>query len=81
MNDSMGIMDRDMQAAGSTGKIERDFLAMMIPHHVGAINMAQSVLLHSKDPQVRNLALQIITDQTNEIELMKIWLKQYGKKK
>jgi len=50
----------------------------MIPHHQGAIDMAKALLLDGKDPQMRRLAQEIITDQESEIQLMQLWLKQHG---
>jgi len=34
-------------------------------------------LLYGKDPQMRRLAQEIITDQQSEIQLMQLWLKQH----
>jgi uncharacterized protein (DUF305 family) len=48
----------------------------MLPHHQAAIDMARTQLLYGKDPQMRRLAQEIITDQQLEIELMQRWLKQ-----
>ena len=49
----------------------------MLPHHQGAIDIAKTQLLFGKDPQMRRLAQEIITDQQSEIELMQLWLKQH----
>jgi uncharacterized protein (DUF305 family) len=67
-------MHKDM-AVPLTGDADRDFLASMIPHHQGAIDMAQVVLKHGKDPKVRKLAQDIIDAQQKEIATMKAWLK------
>ena len=40
--------------------------------------MAKALLLYGKDPQMRRLAQEIITDQESEIQLMQLWLKQHG---
>jgi uncharacterized protein (DUF305 family) len=48
----------------------------MLPHHQAAIDMARAQLLYGKDPQMRRIAQEIITDQQSEIELMQLWLKQ-----
>lgn len=71
------IMDDGMRKAPMDGNINHDFVTMMIPHHQGAIDMAKALLLYTKDPQLRNLAQGIITEQRNEIQLLKIWLQQY----
>jgi uncharacterized protein (DUF305 family) len=47
-----------------------------LPHHQAAIDMAKTELLYGKDPEMRRLAQEIITDQQLEIELMQRWLKQ-----
>ena len=54
-----------------TGDPDRDFAAMMIPHHQAAIDMAQAELLHGKDERLRRLAQGIIVEQKQEIELMR----------
>ena len=66
----MDRMHAGMTAAKPTGDTDRDFLAMMIPHHQGAIDMAKVVLLHTRDARIRNLAQSIITEQQYEINLM-----------
>src|SRR5271169_1933884 len=71
MMQSMEIMDKEMMAAPMIGDPDRDFCAMMIPHHQGAIDMAKAVLLHGNDPIVRRLAQEIIVTQTQEIEVMR----------
>src|SRR5215813_7214705 len=76
MANAMSVMHRDMHNAGYSGDADHDFVKMMIPHHQGAIDMAKAVLLHGKDPQIRRLAQEIITDQQSEIQLMQLWLKQ-----
>ena len=71
MAQAMDRMHTAMAAAPRTGQPDRDFLAAMIPHHQGAIDMAKAVLLVTTDPRIRNLAQSIITEQQSEIELMK----------
>ena len=68
-------MHKDM-AVPLTGDADRDFLAGMIPHHQGAIDMAEVVLKYGKDPKVRKLAQDIITAQKSEIAMMQTWLKE-----
>ncbi len=71
MNAGMGRMMDDMHSPGFTGNPDRDFLAMMIPHHEGAVDMARLVLIHGRDPLVRQLAEEIIASQTVEIAGMR----------
>ena len=55
-----------------------DFVKLMLPHHQAAIDMAKAELKYGKDPQIRRLAEEIVTDQQSEIELMQLWLKEHG---
>lgn len=70
MNAGMAKMMNDMHAPGYTGDPDIDFLAMMIPHHEGAVDMARLVLQHGNDPVTRKLAEDIIASQRVEIEGM-----------
>lgn len=70
MNEAMGRMMQDMHSSGFSGNADADFLAMMIPHHAGAVEMARLVLQHGRDPETRRLAEDIIAGQTVEIESM-----------
>jgi uncharacterized protein (DUF305 family) len=71
MEAGMNTMMYRMHAAGYTGNPDIDFLAMMIPHHEGAVEMARLELTHGKDPLARRLAEEIIASQTVEIAAMK----------
>src|SRR5678815_5314327 len=71
MDAGMSTMMKDMHAPGYAGNPDIDFLAMMIPHHEGAVEMARLVLVHGRDPATRRLAEDIIASQTVEIEGMK----------
>ena len=71
----MDKMHRDMMAPSGTGNPDIDFLASMIPHHAGAVEMARLVLIHGKDPLVRRLAEEIIASQQAEIVAMQARLK------
>ena len=55
------------------GDVDRDFAAVMIPHHQGAIDMAKVELKYGKDPILRKLSEGIIKAQEREIALMKSW--------
>ncbi len=71
MDASMAQMMRAMHQAPTSNDPDRDFLAMMIPHHQGAVDMAHLVLVHGRDPLVRRLAEEIIASQQAEIAAMR----------
>ena len=56
---------------------DREFLDMMIPHHEGAIRMAQVQLERGRNPTVRRLAEAIVDAQTAEINQMHTWRIQW----
>jgi uncharacterized protein (DUF305 family) len=60
-----GMMNEDADVAFACG---------MIAHHQGAIDMAQVLLEHGDDQQMRALAEEIIAAQVGEIERMTTWL-------
>ena len=70
MMQAMDRMDSGMRTAKPTDDPDRDFAAMMIPHHQGAIDMAKAELIYGHDPVSRRLAEGIIVEQQQEIELM-----------
>src|SRR5207302_8318233 len=55
-----------------TGDVDKDFVAMMTPHHQGAIDMAQAVLRYGRNEQLRRLAQEIIVTQQQEIAVMRL---------
>lgn len=67
---AMARMDRDMMAPAS-GDADRDFATMMIPHHQGAVDMAEAELRFGRDPVLRRLAEGIIVEQQQEIAIMR----------
>ncbi len=71
MDVGMDKMMRDMHTPGYSGNADADFLAMMIQHHEGAVEMARLVLIHGRDPLTRKLAEEIIASQVVEIDGMK----------
>ena len=70
---SMDKMTKAMAAVPMTGNADRDFVAMMMPHHQGAIDMARFELAHGKDPAMRRLAREIIAAQQKELTQMQRW--------
>jgi len=55
-----------------TGDVDRDFVAMMVPHHQGAIDMAQAVLRYGRNERLRRLAQEIVVTQQQEIAAMRL---------
>ena len=76
--DNNAAMTRMMagMAVKSSGDIDRDFAAMMIPHHQGAIDMALAELRYGNNEQLRRIAQEIIVDQQQEIAAMRFALGQ-----
>ena len=74
----MNMMTMNMQ--GKTGKeLEYAFLTDMIPHHQGAVEMAQMLLKDASiSRELKTFSEKIITAQTGEIEQMNMWLKTYS---
>jgi len=66
-------MMKNMSAPPYTGNTDKDFVAHMIPHHQGAIDMAKVELKYGKDPDMKRLANNIIKAQNEEIAYMKKW--------
>ncbi len=70
-------MHKDMTMTFS-GKADVDFMKGMIPHHEGAVDMANVLLQYGKDPELRKLADDVIRTQNDEITMMRDWLRKNG---
>ena len=68
---AMTKMMNDM-AVAPTGDVDSDFVAMMTPHHQGAIEMAKAVLRYGRNAQIKRLAQEIIVTQQQEIAAMRL---------
>ena len=71
MNKMMADMD-----VKPNGDVDADFVAMMIPHHQGAIDMALAVLRYGYNEQIRRIAQEIIVEQQQEIAAMRLAMGQ-----
>jgi uncharacterized protein (DUF305 family) len=60
-----------------SGDVDADFVAMMVPHHQGAIDMAQAELRYGRNEQLRRLAQEIIVTQQEEIAAMRVAIGQH----
>lgn len=74
---AMDRMSKAMAAVPMTGNTDHDFVAMMIPHHQGAIDMARFELANGHDPAMRKLAKAVVAAQEREIADMQAWLKAH----
>lgn len=68
MNVDLGVAD---------DQFDQRFLMAMIPHHEGALVMAQQVLEKSDRPELREVAEDILTSQQQEIDQMEQWLQEW----
>jgi hypothetical protein len=59
-----------------SGDVDTDFVAMMVPHHQGAIEMAQAELRYGRNEPLRRMAQEIIITQLQEITAMRLSLGQ-----
>ncbi|HRO42590.1 MAG TPA: DUF305 domain-containing protein [Flavipsychrobacter sp.] len=57
-----------------TGNADRDFAAMMVPHHQSAIDMAQLYLKQGKNAELKRMAQMMVADQQKEIQELNQWL-------
>lgn len=76
---SMTMDDMVDMLKGKTGDaFDKAFLEGMIPHHQGAVDMANAVLRDAKHEELKQLARDIIASQQKEIDMMKQWQKDWG---
>ncbi len=76
----MGNAMDDMMAGlqGKTGDdFDKAFLAEMIMHHQGAVQMAEAALQNAKHQEIKDMAKAIISAQTSEISQMQTWSKSW----
>lgn len=77
MNAAMDRMSAQMSSLKLTGVQDRDFMSMMIPHHMSAVDMAKIELRRGTRPELKTLARDIIKSQDQEIGRMQGWLKAW----
>ena len=70
MMKSMDQMHHFENQVQITGNVDRDFVALMVPHHQSAVDMARVYLESGRDPALRRLAEHIIRSQQEEIQQM-----------
>jgi uncharacterized protein (DUF305 family) len=76
--DNVSAMTKMMMNMGirPSGDVDTDFVAMMVPHHRGAIEMAQAELRYGRNEQLKRLSQEIIVTQQQEIVAMRLALDQ-----
>lgn len=74
LTENAAAMDKMMAGMDvkPTGDVDKDFTAMMIPHHQGAIDMAIAELKYGRNEQLKRIAQEIIVDQQQEIAAMQM---------
>ena len=74
---SSAAMEQMMKAMAirPSGDVDRDFVALMVPHHESAIAMAQAELRYGKNEQLRRMAQEIVVKQQQEIAAMRLALR------
>ena len=68
------MMKMESVMPGFTGDADKDFATHMIPHHEGAVAMANVLLQYGKSPEMRKLAEEVVKSQTAEIGTMRDFL-------
>ena len=74
LTENVSAMSKMMVDMGihPSGDVDRDFVAMMVPHHQGAIDMAQAELRYGHNETLRRMAQEIIVTQQQEIAAMRL---------
>ena len=79
VNHSTSAAPSVMAGMGMTDNapIDQQFIDMMVPHHQGAVAMAQIAVIRGEHPEIKQLANSIIDSQNTEITQMKQWRTQW----
>jgi uncharacterized protein (DUF305 family) len=78
--DQIKSMMMSMDLGAADAEFDLRFINAMIPHHEGAVTMAQDALSKSKRPEIKQLAQDIVRSQAAEIKQMQQWQQAwYGK--
>ncbi len=70
---SMPPMDMSKLKAAQGADFDREFIAMMIPHHQAAVMMSEDAMSKSTMPMVKQMADKMAAAQKQEIEQLKSW--------
>ncbi len=79
MDEGMSMDDMVTSLKGKTGnEFDKAFISGMIDHHQGAIDMANLAKQYAGHDEIKSMAEDIITAQTEEIKQMKQWQEEWG---
>ena len=70
MMNAMDEMHAEMNSVRASGNVDEDFVALMVPHHKSAVDMARAYLREGRDPELRQIAQHIIATQELEVRQM-----------
>lgn len=80
-DEDMSMAEMATMLQGKTGdNFDEAFIAGMIVHHQGAIDMAKLAKDNAKHDEVKSLANDILAAQSKEIDMMRSWQTQWGYK-
>ena len=68
--------DQTVRHANRTVRHDVSFVAMLLPHHQMAVEMATVARDKATQPQVRRLAAHIADEQSDQVTQMRVWLRQ-----
>lgn len=72
-----GMAGHDMSGDGAMSMDDKAFIAMMVPHHQMALDMAKIELDRGTDAQTKAFAKKVVADQSREIAQMKAWYRDW----
>ncbi|KAM3097588.1 DUF305 domain-containing protein [Phormidesmis sp. 146-35] len=76
-SDQMKGMMMNMDLGASDDQFDLRFINAMIPHHEGAVMMANDALSKTKRPEIKQLAQEMVSSQQAEIAQMQQWRKAW----
>lgn len=77
MKKVMDSMALNIEQDELTGDVDHDFAALMVHHHQAAVDMAELIIQHGADPDIKRMAGMMKADQEPEIEILLKWLNDH----
>jgi len=75
--EQIAMMRMDMDLGSGDGEFDLRFINAMIPHHQGAVIMAEDSITKSQNPAMQELAENIIVAQQAEINQLEQWRQEW----